>query len=321
MTILRLGGMIRKMKGQMKGQARMPMGMLVAGILGIAVLGLLFYITFFKVEPIAEHTEWKTTCQESVRNHALFKFGEFKSKPPIKCPILDVMISDELGNKEGQEKAKKRIAEVMKECWGDIYNNGKYELFEGEKIFCGACAIIKFDDENQHIGHFTEYLAETNVPGRQISYLDYFAGYETAQFREFVNDPKVYDKGARRLEEELDSNKEYGVVFVYARGEEKIAEFAQALGTQTVPFAFGLGVAEGGVIATGVIILLGSNPVGWVSTGIIGTGALVVGFVRGAIEYFKEKPNIWLATINLVEWREGVLQDMKCEEGPIVIAE
>ena len=299
----------------MKGTAK-PMYVIVIAIFALFTILFLVYFTFFKAKPALEYGEWKTACGESVKAHALFTFGDLAQQPGIKCSPLGVTIDTDLGSSRGQERAKRKIASVMKDCW-DVYGRGRYKLFEKETVYCSPCAIIRFSDKDEGIGHFTEYLATTNVPGKKISYLDYFSGYETAQFRQLIDNPSIYNKEDVRLAQELDSDEVYAVVFTYVKGTREIEEWAQALDTKPAVISGGVGALAGGAATTGLVIFFASNPVGWVSAGVIAAGALIGGGVYAFIEIFKDKPDAWLAKIHLVEWDQRALPDLKCKELPV----
>ncbi len=295
-------------------------GQLVVIIMGLIVLGLLAYFLAFRVAPETGAAEWTTSCASSVRAHALYGFSSVAQRPPISCPPLDVTITAKLTTERGQQEAKKRLADAMYDCWHTIYRDGTYDLFEGETVYCAPCAIVRFTDTHSYLRGFSTYLAETAAPGRGISYLDVFAGYEAPHFKELVNDPALYNKKDPHLEKQIDSTDTYGVVFIYVKGQRTLEEWASALGTKPAVLQFTSGVIEGGALVTGVILFLGSNPVGWLSLGAIATGSLIVGGARALVEVFREKPQAWLATINLVEWHEGALQELGCRDLPVQVA-
>lgn len=287
---------------------------LVVILIALVTLFFLVYFTVFKVKGIAEYTDWKTSCTESVRAHTVAGLGDFSTRSQITCPVYELTVTSELGNEQGQEQAKEKIAKMMKDCW-DIYGRGKYKLFDRETAYCSPCAVVSFDGKGK-VEEFPRYLAETRVQGQKTSYADYLAGVEKSEFKNLINDPSVASKGG--LSQELDAQKKYGIVFMYIRGNGPMKELADALKTKPPVVAGGLGAAGiGGTVAA--VVFIAGTPVGW-AVGIVSAAALVGGGIAYAIEYLQGQPDAWLAMISIVEWNENALTDMRCKEVPVGVS-
>ncbi len=158
--------------------------------LSLLVIGLLTVIVFIlfqvKIKGTTEFEIWKTECKTSVESNIRFRLFSWTFSEDIRCPTQDITIKDNLDNKKGQNAAKKEISKYMDVCW-DIYGKGDLELFTDENTYCAICAIFDFEDKDKEI---------KGLIGEDIIYLN-----------------------------PISSNKVYGVIFIYAKGEQEIGEF------------------------------------------------------------------------------------------------
>ena len=111
----------------------------------------------------------------------------------LKCREKNVVI------KSGDRlEVKKEIADEMARCWA-MLGEGKINFFgnplweEGQR--CIVCSKIKFEGEAAKVDkiggdEFSIYLAENNIPEKQITYSDFLAGAsEHLQYQKLEKDP------------------------------------------------------------------------------------------------------------------------------------
>jgi len=154
-------------------------------IIGIVFILIMMAVFMIGVFRKAEYTSWKTQCIQSVKANAALEKTSSEFAASIICPPQDESIEEDLGSAKGQNTAKARITKFMKDCW-EIYGQGKLKLYTDENTFCTACAIFDFKDKNKEI------------------------------------DLLVRDFDYRS---KISSNKEYGVIFIYAKGEDERKAF------------------------------------------------------------------------------------------------
>lgn len=287
-----------------------PVGIILVMIFGILLLLFIIYLSVYKFTSATEEAAWKTSCAESVRAHALFGLREgITKKPAITCPIRDVTIDADLDSSRGQLQAKKEIAETMKDCW-DVFGRGKYDLFTEEKVFCSVCSVIRFNEKDKELSGLASFLLSENVPGQRVTYSDYLTNIETSQARRLIGSfsPEQHQQfeGGR-----LSTSNDYGVIFVYAKGDDKISELGRHLTAQTTAGQVGAVISIG--VGAGVLIFV-SGPVGW--------GLAAVGVAASeAITYFFSEDNRpeWMAMLLLREYTREALSF--CEGLPVLVTE
>jgi len=118
---------------------------------------------------------------------------------------------------EDEDKVKRVIADAMYDCWY-MMGEGKLDFLsdtDGKKA-CVICGIIKFDEsmKGKKITGFTEYLINTKIPFKNITYIEYFLGGETEKIRENIN---IIEEG----EEAIYTSKDYAIIFSVVEAPER----------------------------------------------------------------------------------------------------
>ncbi len=230
---------------------------IISIIILVTSAAIIFF--FLKAFPYKETID-KEACHQSVilRNNALLK-GEFGLEIPLNCKTQRIKISS-----TNEESIKREIADAMYDCWW-MLGEGKLNFFKRDpyleyyKSHCIFCTIIEFDENVQErlpeIKGMNEYLAETNIPTKNITYWQYFTNSEI---------PIV-----TKAEEELgaiNTNEKYAVVFVLS---ERTTLLSSVAGGTCGLIAGAKGAAIGSAIGS-VVPVAGT---------LVGAG---IGFVAGA---------------------------------------
>ena len=255
----------------------------------------------------------KETCKNSVYIHGSTKLGDYSLDTDIKCPTQELHIKTRDHN-----VAKQNIAKAMYDCW-DQFAQGKLNLFgDEETIYCSICHIITFRHKNKEILGFANYLATQKIPMKGgITYLDFFMNYETPQSEGVI--PEMDESQQESFNEGIiDTSKTYATIFAYAKGKDQMEKIQRHLSGSTTAGEIGIAV---GVTAAGtvIVIILASNPIGWVVAGV----ALVVGAVVYAatqvITFFFSPDNEpeWASFILFKEYNNASLNEIGCETIPI----
>ncbi len=101
------------------------------------------------------------------------------------------MTSPEIKKVKTKGEVYESLANEMADCWW-MFGEGKLNYVGKDllanNLYCSICSQIAFDDSldfftNNEIdkADFYNYLAETNVSGKEISYLDYLIGLKNSQ--------------------------------------------------------------------------------------------------------------------------------------------
>ena len=282
----------------------------------LLIIALIFLIIalplYFKVKKEAEDSARLTQCKASVESNARLHLSGLDFSKNIQCPAKELTIKT-----KDQTEIKRTLANEMVECW-DIFKKGEADLFSGEGTFCAICSRIDFKNKESEVIGFSKFLAETTKPKSDQTYLAYLNKYSTDEaYRVLEKQPTQYN-----LEEEsFPTNKDYAVIFVYAKGKNSIEKLAKFLSAQTTAgkigyTAAGVSVAAGGVgvglAAFGIL----SNPIGWaigIAGGIAAVGSLTISF-------FLDPENVpeWTALTMFSEYSEERLkQEIGCSYLPV----
>jgi len=274
-------------------------------------------------------------CYLSVQQNANLHLRGLEFPSSVNCPAnhLEIETSD--------DAARKTIADSMYNCWRN-YGQGKLNLFKDEGVYCSVCSFIDVKSKEPITG-MQEYLAANTVPDNSGSYYSsYLAGYATA------NAPKVL--GTIRSNTDIASidgigltgGKKYAVLFVYARGYDKMKQVTEHLTLQTPESRVGLatGVFIGGTIgaaaATGIMLVMAlSGPPGWAgllvgavieSSVVISSAGAVAGGVAGGLSGYLGSLSVAqkfpesVSFIVVREWNgvatQDYLKDFGCEHFP-----
>lgn len=276
-------------------------------IAAIVVVVLLVFLKIFSngVVPLTKDQ----VCEQSINANARGHIRGLTIDSEINCPTN----IESIKSKTEPEK-KKEIAERMEKCWTK-FKMGKAELFSQNKIYCSICDVFEFEDKEKIVG-FQSYIMETRIPNKDITYLDYFSGYETPRAEEILSniDPAKLKEAQIAG---LDSKKRYSVIFLYAKGEKEMEQALRHVSGQTTAGkagAIGSGVVAGAAGLTAIgMLAVGSGPVGWVVLG-IGTIAAVTGVEWVTYGLSSDNHPDWVSFIMLQEYNAQSLKELNCQE-------
>ncbi|MCX8193808.1 MAG: hypothetical protein N3G19_00360 [Candidatus Pacearchaeota archaeon] len=248
--------------------------MLIGIIIVLLTAAILFF--FFKALPYKETVD-KEACRNSVvlRNNAILK-GEGLALEiiPLNCKTQEIIISS-----NNEAFIQREIANAMYDCWW-MLGEGKMDFFPESgwkdlgvpglgtsKANCIICSTIKFDDnaKGKRID-LLNYLENTKIPMKNITYLEYFSEEPGAKLPVEL---KI---------EKLDTNKNYAIIFMGISG----AEVKRAI-LATV------GMSSGGAFLSGKALTMISK------IGIKGAGKMIpiVGWIWIAIETVGHLATLW----------------------------
>lgn len=275
----------------------------VAIIIILVALVLLFFL-LRKIFVSADLTTEEMKCRESIGKYIVAKTltkGDFNTQ--IECPTWFDTITE-----KNEYTIKKEVAEKMRRCWS-IWYEGKNELFKEDYLYCHPCYIIDFKEKDKKISGMNLFLAEETIPYSNLSYMDYLAGFSTPNIKSY------YDENINQIEQDkafvIDTNKQYAVFFVYAKGEDAIDNIKNKLGGDfpSAGIAAGIGGTGGFLFA---VFVIGASATGPIAVILIGAGAII----SGAIAYFSGEPPQWMSLIALREYNVDKLKDIGCEVSP-----
>jgi len=186
-------------------------------VLLIVLIASFVVLTGFIVRLDIGETSEMEVCHNSVITRSSGFFA--KQVIPLNCKTsyicltrdgsCEKMTSPEVKKVKTKEEVYEALAEEGVNCWW-MFGEGKAEYI-GDKftseLYCSICSQIAFDDslENMFVVNpssvsranagipetysnslisredFYKYLADTNVPGKDITYLDYFLGLKNAE--------------------------------------------------------------------------------------------------------------------------------------------
>jgi len=270
-------------------------------LLSVITLVMAGYFAF--VKDTSEDIFIDNSCRNSVKLHAFSHIkGVDKAVSDITCPTKYKTIRS-----SDDEKKKKALADELFSCWNN-FHEGKYELFEDPMTYCSVCSVISFKDKKPITG-FTEYLIEEDAPQNKGKYFDYLSSYSTEGALKFEDLQKT--KGLEAINQEtIDTNRDYAVVFVYAKGIDAMQRLYEF--TIGNPGAFGSAVAGIGIVAIGIGAATSSTMIGSiVGAPIIAVGTTVV-IAAGVADWITAK-NIepdWAAMIVLREYSREELSGL-----------
>lgn len=283
------------------------MGKFLIGLFVLAILAIMVG----KLKDTGEDAADESFCKISVYQHASAKVGPFDFSQNIECPTRNIII-----NNKKESQARFEIAEELRKCW-DNFGKGKLDLFQQEGTFCAVCSTIDFTKKGT-LGDLSSYLLKKEIPPpnpKRLTYMDFITGSESPKFKDYYDDPLKFNKDDPKLENEIDTSPRYAVLFVYARGLDSISEFKQYMGGSVAAASLVGGGVLAGVGGIGVaVILLGSNPIGWVATGLIAIGAGVYAFVK--ILTAGEDPEFMAVTF-LKPYTNTEFADIGCQYLPV----
>ncbi|MBI2143638.1 hypothetical protein HYU17_00610 [Candidatus Woesearchaeota archaeon] len=277
----------------------------------LAVVVAMILLSFKFMGGVAEASESSadaTACKGSVQRNANLHIRGFEFPAAIECPAQDIKIT-KTSTPSAQEKAKRRIANAMYDCWNN-FGEGKLNLFIDEATYCTVCAFIDIR-AGEPVAGLSQYLMDEEIPDRSGRlYIDYLSSFKTSKAEQVLGTLKNTPLLGTVEKGELKKGT-YASIFVYAKGEDQIAEVARHLTAQTAEGKAGLviGVGGGALAAGGTMLAVASigvvaGPPGWV---VLGAGAAAFGVFYGmseAVSFLTSRDNVpeWAAFTVLREW-------------------
>ena len=304
----------------------------------ISTIVIVFILLMYNLHPIKlaiTDILINTNCKRSVKAHTLMNVQGINIVQELNCPTKYKTITGD------EEKIKEAIAEEMWTCW-DNFGRGQYELFEASKEkFCVVCSVISFDERARNrvveVQGISEYIASKKVFGDR-SLFERMTG-------KMLDDIKI-DKGRSGgagatgifgdgtestsqgttegnadgmyadVEYKINTNKDYAVVFTYAK-EDFWSRGKRVLIWTTVGFAVGA--------IAGIVIIATA---GTAAPVLIGVGILIPTLAAGGAAggLFSDTPDaegaqqkgqssLWIPGLILVE--NNKTKELECTYLPI----
>jgi len=224
-----------------------------------------------RITGIIPSTLDREACRDSVilRSSDLLKGTHLTPELiPLKCKTENIKISSPI-----EEDIQKTVVNAMYDCWW-MLGEGKVDFFTPsnwwnisnplglESPNCIICSQIKFEGgaKNKNID-IIGYMNRKIIPGKDITYMQYFNGNKDAVFSTNVE------------VKPLNTNTDYSVIFIGVKGVDVDKHLKNAQITGVVAGAT-IGAAAGSVFFG-----IGTVP-GALVGGLIGT---VVGFGSGSV--------------------------------------
>ncbi len=213
------------------------------------------------------------------------------------------------------DQIKKELADLYLNVCDEFYQGTLNVFGTEETTFCVIRDKISFSRKGLLITDFEKYLAENKIRNSELSYLEFCSGYTTKN--------KVF--GTQELKQmenyNIDTNKEYAIIFVYAKGEEEIKEILNLVaGTSESHIITYIGT--GLIVGGGVLVYTGYGSLAGVPLIIAGKaiagGGLALATVGSVLNYFTNE-NVgmeWASFFLIREFNEEELKKLNCEYLP-----
>lgn len=303
-----------------KNRQRKGLVLEATGIIILFAVSLMVLLVFFgfKMWPALSQSGPSDLCRQSIITHAGKPLEVFRGQ--IICPINELKVSADLSSDKGQDQAKKVLSKSLYDCF-DKFGAGKLDLFSRQGVYCSVCDRIEFSDARGKVKGLTKYLGTERVPFKDISYLDFLAGFESSHFKEYMDDPLLFSsKEANAAIEIDDTSKPWATILVYARGEDSMNRIRDAL-SPSLGGSGGrlIGVGSAGVIAgaggaTAGLILMGLGPAGWITAALSAvTFGSLTAYTVGSFDDVPQR----LVFARLVPYEARSFEMLGCETLPV----
>lgn len=189
----------------------------IIGIIIVIISAAVIFL-FLKAVPFQETID-KEACHNSVilRSQSLIGYEPGKQIVPLSCKTQDIKIET-----SSDDVIKQEIANQMYDCWW-MLGEGKLDFMPDEglrdvqinwengiyttKANCIICSTIKFGDNAKGKQlDLVNYIADTQVPSKNITYLEYFTQQKGVTLPIGVEVNKV------------DTNNDYAIIFMNIKG-------------------------------------------------------------------------------------------------------
>ncbi len=261
-------------------------------------------------------------CRGETEKHAAQKMWSGRTfASEIQCPTRQVTI-------QTSNNVKEKLAEEMRKCWYS-FSEGDENLFQEEATYCHTCSIISFEGREKEITGLYKYMAENEIPRKEMTYLEYLSGYSTvgSSTLESLNKQiQKLDEASNVKNWGLNTDKDYATLFVYSKGRDEIQQFLDQISGNTKTGKLGNAIGIGaGVLAGGKTAFIGYSlgivTAGWAvgATGITAAGITWVGVQAGLFKISSETTPEHVSQTILAEYNNETLQNLDCEREPIPI--
>ncbi len=161
------------------------------------------------------------TCRASVETKSTFNLGILGSPLSLKCVEEDIK-----SRAKSKDQIKLEIATEMYSCWYK-YGEGKADIYGSldawqTNLHCKICSFVQFPDvdEAPTYGELNDYLNTKKLPGKDITFAEYFIGEENSRIQ--LGGPGVTQKT------KIDLAKSLYVIYTVAKfDDEKIKELRE----------------------------------------------------------------------------------------------
>ena len=285
-------------------------------IIFIIVAAIIIYLVVYENNSTKGNVDAEI-CHQSIISRSLSIEGiqPGQALMPIKCQTQEIKIDN--GDAGSIEKT---VADAMYDCWWmvsddkgnplDFFNEDSWRevgFFGTSKANCIICSTIKFGDnlkKNPQPIDLMGYLAENTIPLRNITYLEYFTGENSAPKQEVDAKPSETDQ-------------DMAVVFMSIKGDN-LGSALRREGGMTAGLVFGgLGLVKA---FAGPASLLGRLSLGSASSSGALSGLFVGDEIGGAVPIAQfagdaavsglTKASIWGAVALLATITAGQLTTM-----------
>lgn len=214
----------------------------------------------------------KESCHQSVvlRSNSLLGISPGKAVVPLKCKTEEIIIDT-----RDEQEIKEIIANEMYDCWW-MLGEGKLNFFDPDlfaeynvigagkvESSCVICSTIKFSDDTKEAikeVDIFEYLVNTKVPGKDLTYFEYFTDQADADMTVGIEAPLI------------DTEKDYLINFMGVKGQsywETLKNDALLVAGAAGGAGFMALAVPGGKAVLGKLFGLVTTPAGAIITGIV----------------------------------------------------
>ncbi len=283
----------------------------LAAIIAMLVVMMILLMFDVRIGELYQDSVNKNVCKASVRSQDALAIKNIALDADIKCPLQRIEIKE-----INPEKIKGELAKLYYDVC-DEFGQGTLNLFgKRETTFCVIRDRITFKNKGIIINDFGKYLIEKNALNEMASYAEFCSGYKTERA------VKIFDKEIEQIRNvPIDTNKEYVIMFVYAKGEEEIREaikffFGASDSHITMYIGGGLIVGGGALVYTGygtlvgVPLVIAGKAVAGAGLGLFGGGAIINYFTN------KDIKMEWASFFLIREFNEQELKQLPCDYLP-----
>jgi hypothetical protein len=286
-----------------KNRKAMSAAVIVTLILGLLILVGYLYFNYSLVK-VSDESKIKRECKEALRIGSATKVkgadflqtitgGQDRQTSDVPCKVINKEITGT------EDAAKAELANAMYNSW-DMMHKGELDMFSGksgEKTYCILTHHITFKGTPK-INSFSTYLTANSVPDpiEKKTYAEYLKCFNT--------DPSIFKTTLQPSEDTIDTSKDYGIMFVYAKKGYLHKIWSGAKGATFGLTLFTLGTLMLGGPAVPAVIALGG-----IATGTAAGGAL--GYAAGG-----DKAADWEACVVLFPYSTETLKNFNCTYMP-----